>query len=294
MKAAERRIAPDVVHFPASFLPLRWKGRRSVVTVHDCSFLRNPAFFRKDRSIYYRRALRWTAKRADGIIACSKATADDLTRFTGFPADRVHVVYEAPCRTDRPAAEVIEAAQKRYRLPEKYILYLGAIEPRKNLVRLVSAFERTADLHDAHLVVAGRKGWKYGASVRAARRSSCRKRIHLPGYVEDQDVAAVMSGAQAFAYVSLWEGFGLPVADAMALGVPVLTSSVSSMPEVAGRCAVLAEPESVDSIAQGLTRLMQSRELRRHLSEAGRERADEFDWTTAARQTVEAYRQTLS
>lgn len=279
----------DVVHYPASIGPLDG-GNNVVVTVHDCIFMRHPDWFRWERAEYYRWAGSRSARRAGRVIADSEATAHDLRELIGVPTSRIDVVplgVGDQFLPSTPAA--ITAARMRYRLPESYYLYVGTLEPRKNIAALVRAWDRISGEIKEELVIAGRAGWKTEEMLAAIREAKHRDRIHLPGFIEQEDLAALICGARAFVWPSLFEGFGLPVLEAMACGTPVLTSNASSLPEVAGEAALLVNPECEEAIAEGLMRLSRDDVLRARLASAGLQRAAEFTWGQTAEMTLKVY-----
>jgi glycosyltransferase involved in cell wall biosynthesis len=295
MRTALQRIRPDIVHYPANFA--RWAGRggvastKVVLTVHDLSFMRSPEWFRWERATYYRVAIRPSVRLADVVIADSQATADDLTRFLAVPAERIAVVLLGVDDALRPAdAAAIKRVRMKYGLPERFYLYLGTIEPRKNLPRVIEAFDAIAAKTDAGLVIAGREGWKAETTRRAYSEAAHRDHVTFPGFVAAEDMAALMSAAMAFVWPSLWEGFGLPPLEAMACGTPVVTSKTSSLPEVVGDAALLVNPESVDEIAEAMRRIGEDEALRTKLRAAGLARARELTWRRTAEQTAAVYR----
>jgi glycosyltransferase involved in cell wall biosynthesis len=285
--------AADIVHYPANFGPLaRVPGL--VVTVHDLGFLRNPDWFPQDRAWYYRFLAKQTLRRARRIIADSEATKRDVEALLGIAPDRVDVVPLGVSPRFRPQdAAAVAAARARFRLPASYLLYVGTMEPRKNLVRVVEAYSRIAGEIPQDLVIAGRNGWKHAPIHEAAKASPHAARIHFPGFIAQDDLPAVLSGARAFVWPSLFEGFGLPVLEAMACGTPVLTSDRSSLPEVAGAAALLIDPEDGDAIAGGLRRLAQEDHTCATLRHAGLERAAGFTWDRTARETLRSYEAAL-
>jgi glycosyltransferase involved in cell wall biosynthesis len=193
-------------------------------------------------------------------------------------------------------AEILARVRSAYGLPGEFILFLGSLEPRKNLVRLISAYARLphALRREVHLVIAGGAGWLNENVKRAAIEHGVTDWVHFVGYIPDEDLSALYSLATVFAYPSLAEGFGLPILDAMQCGVPVLTSNVSSLPEVTGDAAVLVSPTNVDEIVDGLTRLLESDSLRAQLRERGYRRASQFSWERCARETLAVYQQIYS
>ncbi|MCC6490639.1 MAG: glycosyltransferase family 4 protein, partial [Candidatus Hydrogenedentes bacterium] len=288
-----RRHGIDIIHYPASVgsvLP----PRPMILTVHDLTFLHNPAWYRYERAHDYRRAAKYTAPRAARIIAVSQATANEVTGLLGIPPERIDVIHNgvderyAPC-----SEEQIRAARAKYQLPQRYFLFVGTIEPRKNVARLVRAWSQVAGHVEEDLVIAGRDGWKVGPIYQEVGRSKYQDRIVFPGYIEDEHLPAVICGATALAYPSLYEGFGLPVLEAMACGVPVLTSNVSSLPEVAGEAALLVDPANMEAMMEGLTQLAGRPDLRDDLIRKGLERAKQFTWTRAAQETLACYRKAM-
>jgi glycosyltransferase involved in cell wall biosynthesis len=298
MRAAIRDFQPDVVHYPASFLRLAGRGGldrvKLVVTVHDLSFLRHPEWFTRSRAAYYRAAIRPTVTKADLILADSEATAHDLQDLLGVATERIVVTPLGVNTRFAPAStEDVARARKTYQLPERFFLYLGTIEPRKNLARLIEAFNAIANTTDLDLVIAGREGWRADSTIIAHRLSPFRSRIHFPGFVADDDLPALLSAAEVFVWPSLWEGFGLPPLEAMACGVPVITSSTSSLPEVVGDAAMMVDPEDVPALADAMATLAGDEMRRADLRNAGLERAGQFTWRRTAELTARAYRRVL-
>ncbi|MBX3178630.1 MAG: glycosyltransferase family 4 protein [Candidatus Hydrogenedentes bacterium] len=289
-RAAQRaRDRFDIVHYPASIGPLDG-GDNVVLTVHDCIFMRHPEWFRWERARYYRWAGLRSARRAGRIIADSEATAGDVAAYMGIPRDRIDVVPLAASDRFRPApVEEIAAARARHGLPERFVLYTGTLEPRKNLAALVRAWDAAAkDIPDA-LVIAGRAGWKTSGLHEAIRAARHRERILLTGFIPDADLPALLSGARAFVWPSRYEGFGLPVLEAMACGAPVITADCSSLPEVAGDAAVLVDPNDEAALSRAIRAICLDDEARARLSVSGLRRASEFTWRRCAEQTCATY-----
>jgi glycosyltransferase involved in cell wall biosynthesis len=283
------RHAPDVMLVPAHVMPLVCPVA-TVVTVHDLGYLYYPQAHRLLDRWYLDRTTRRHARLAAHIIADSRATCSDLLERYQADPKRLSVVYpghdESLRRIEDP--EVIAAARSRYGIDNDYLLYLGTLQPRKNLVRLVEAFARLRSLAaDAQLVLAGKKGWLYDELFACVKRLGLEGQVIFPGYVAGEDKAALLSGALALVYPSLYEGFGLPVLEAMACGTPVLTSNVSSLPEVAGQAALLVDPLDVESIASGIGRIIMEADLRHMLVERGYQQVHKFSWTEAAHQVLE-------
>ena len=279
----------DMVHATSAAVPPTG-GRPLVATVHDLAFRHYPDAYPAAGRRYHDRAARIVAGEAARVIAVSQATADDLTELYGVEPARISVVplgVEPPGAADQAAAARL-LADLGVRGP--FLLAVGTLEPRKNLPRLLAAFgEVTDELPDHFLVVAGPVGW--GPTLRPTWDSV---RVKLAGPVGDPVLRALYRTAEGLAYPSLYEGFGLPVVEAMAHGLPVLTSDRSSLPEVAGDAAVLVDPLDRGAIAKGLVRLVTDSALRRRLADAGPRRAARFTWPATAAGTWAAYREVLA
>jgi len=234
------------------------------------------------------------ARRATVLIAVSHSTRRDIVRILGVPASKVHVVYEAPapCFRPLPPGPRLEAVRRKYRLPERFVLYVGTIEPRKNLVRLLEAF---AQLHHSRviphaLVLVGHRGWKDEAVFTAVEHLALKNVVRFLGYVPESDLVALYNLTDVLAFPSLYEGFGLPVLEAMACGTPVVTSTRGALGEVAGDAAVFVEPMEVESIAEGLGQVLRDATRREELRARGLAHASRFTWEAAAVQTRQLYR----
>ena len=289
-----KQLGADLVHYPANIGSLGPVGT-SVLTVQDLSFYRNPAWFSFERALYYRQALRRSLRFTKRFIASSQSTADDLMRFLGVPSDRIDVIHLGVDSAFAPAApDAVARVRGQYALPERYFLFMGTLEPRKNVVRLIQAFTQSAAAHDVDLIVAGRKGWKFRPIVAAAEESPVSSRIRFLDYVAQEDVPALMTACEAFVWPSLWEGFGLPPVEAMACGAPVIASNVSSLPEAVGDAAITVDPMDVDALAEAMRCIVTDAALRDRLRERGRARAGRFTWERTAEQTVASYRNAAS
>jgi glycosyltransferase involved in cell wall biosynthesis len=240
-----------------------------------------------------------SVRRARQVIAISQNTRRDVVARLHVPAERVQTVY---CGVDArfrplPAVEV-EAFRLRKGLPKRFILFLGTIEPRKNVSALIGAFARLitvapSDMSDLHLVVAGAKGWFFDKVFAQVESLGLQDRVHFAGYVPEDEKALWYSASTCFCYPSLYEGFGLPPLEAMACGVPVITSAVSSLPEVVGDAGLTVPPDDVAALSAALRQLVVDSSLRAELAYRGRKRAGRFTWTETAKQTVDVYRLAL-
>lgn len=281
----------DLFHAADFALPPTLPGARAVVTVHDLAFERHPQDTMPGMLRYLRAVVPRSVRRADHVIADSEATRRDLLDLYGAPPDKVSVVYPGVEARFNPTPREGEQAALRakYNLPvAPIVLAVGTMQPRKNHLRLVQAFAQAAG--DAVLVIAGGRGWGYDAVHAEVARLGLQSRVIFPGYIDDADLPALYRAAVVFAYPSLYEGFGLPVLEALACGVPVITSNVSSLPEVTGPdAALLVDPLDVDGLAAAIARLLGDADLRANLRERGLERAAAFTWARAAAQTWAIY-----
>ncbi len=288
------RRPPDVLFVPAHSLPLA-QPRATVATIHDLGYLRFPGEHDRAARILRDVANRWSAARARRLIAVSAATRDDLVACYDVDPARITVVYHGRGRSFQPiepAAARREVAA-RFGLDGPYFLFVGTLQPRKNVERLLAAFDRfvqrTGRPHA--LAMAGAPGWQQRRLGRALGAMRARDRVRLLGYVSDGHLPALMSGATALALPSLYEGFGLPALEAMACGTPVVASSTSSLPEVVGDAGLLVDPLDVDAIADALATLAGDDVLGAELGRRGLARAAEFTWERAARATLAVLRQ---
>jgi glycosyltransferase involved in cell wall biosynthesis len=282
----------DVVHASNhAAIPPAGPGQKLVVTVHDLAFERFPSLFPRAWRLLYRLGLRAAVRRADAIVTPSRNTAEDLVSRTKIDPARLHVVPLASS-LEAGTLEVAEVLA-RLKIRGPYVLFAGTLEPRKNLVRLVRAYRRVAATGAPHvLVLAGAMGWHHEALMREIVLPGAGE-IVLTGLLAQEDLDALYRGASAFAYPSLYEGFGLPVVEAMARGVPTVTSNTSSVPEVSGDAALGVDPRSVPEIAEALERVLTDRDLAEHLAAAGRARAERFSWDETARRTLEVYEEVI-
>ncbi len=286
-----RREPPDVLFIPAHVVPWPGTGRTpAVFTAHDLGYMHYPDKHPILDRLYLSWSTRHSASAARRVIAVSKATAHDLTALLGVPAEKIRVVYSGIDESLRPVHDPHRLAdvQRRLGIPGPYILHVGSVQPRKNLARLVEAFAQVADsVEGLSLVLVGRPGWGYRALLRRIRRLGLENRVLLPGYVPDEDLAALYSGALVYAFPSLYEGFGFPALEAMACGTPVVCANTSSLPELVGDAALTFAPTDVGALAAALRRLLTDEALRRTLVERGFERIKRFTWEACARATLD-------
>ncbi len=286
----------DLLHGLGFVLPLVDR-RPSVLTVYDLGFLVHPHLYKPSRRAYLGTMVRLSARRATRFIAISRHTRSDLERELGVGRDRIDVV---PCAADealRPVRDsaALDAFRQRARLPPTMILYLGTVEPRKNLELLLEAYRYLLDrIKVPPLVVAGAKGWGWERIHRKAEALGLDRHVLFPGFVPRQELALWYSACQVFVYPSRYEGFGIPPLEAMACGAPVIAADASSLPEVVGEAGLLFPPDDHLALADALERVLQNGSLRESLSGRGRARSRLYAWEETARQTSDVYERTMA
>ena len=256
---------------------------RQVVTIHDCAFHDQPDAFSRRFAAWYHWLVPRLARRIRRVITISKFSRDRLLDYCRIPERKVVVIPQGVEDRFRPLEpEIIAQTREAVGLPPRYVLYVGSLVPHKNLARLLRAWNVVSPAHpNLSLVLVGAPNHVF----RSAGLTELDRSVVSLGYVPEQHLPAVYGGAELFVFPSLYEGFGLPVLEAMACGTPVLTSNVTAMPEVAGDAALLVDPYSFESLAEGLQRLLCSSELRTKLAQRGRKRAREFSWDRTAEAT---------
>lgn len=296
-----RRHHLDLIHFTDFIPPLRSKIP-SVITVHDLAFLHWPHFLTTESAAYYGQIDR-AVRHARHVIVPSEQTKHDLTARLGVPDAHISVIYEAaaPEFHPMPIEESRKAVQEKFKLPERFIFFVGTIEPRKNVSGLLQAFAYlrqhynvNGSLEDVGLAIAGGKGWLYEDTMAQIERLKLGNHVYILGRVEDEWLPKLYSAARCHVHVALYEGFGLPPLESMACGTPTIVSNVSSLPEVVGDAALLVSPRSSEEIAVAMQRLLCDDTLHAEMREAGLRRAKIFSWTIAAKRTLEVYKQVFS
>lgn len=291
LPARLRALGIDVLHSTHHTLPLAPMRCRRVVTVHDVTFFRIPARYPPLRRLYMQASTRLAAAVADAIIVPSAVVRDDALRALGVAAAKVHVVYEAPAPRFAPIRKDDAATIARaYGIEAPYILSVGSLEPGKNRARLIRALHALrAEGFGQRLVIVGQRAWRYAEEVALVRELGLQDCVIFPGYVRGEHLPALYAAADAFALPALYEGFGLPVVEAMACGTPVLTSNTGATAEIAADGALLVDPLSVAAIRDGLRSLLSDAALRDDLHVRGLKRAAEFSWERAADETRAVY-----
>lgn len=276
--AAIWRTRPDVTFVPAHTLPFVFPGK-AIVTVHDLGYKHFPEAHPWQQRAYLNLTTRYSARRATHIFADSQATATDLEQFYGINPQKIDVIYPGVMPPTITETDIYQ----KYNLPKRYFLFIGTLQPRKNIARLVEAYKayRERSNRPVDLVLAGRKGWLFDDSWTSGIDG-----LHLIGYIDEADKGALYQNAVALAFPSLFEGFGFPVIEAMHMDLPVITSSTSSLPELAGDAAIVVDPQNTLDITRAMIRISTDYTFRETLRAAGFSQADKFTWDAAAQQAL--------
>lgn len=293
----------DILFIPAHTIPfLRRPSLKTVVTIHDLAAEYLEDFYRFPGRLYLNKLTEYCAHHATRIIAVSNSTKSDLIRLLSIDEKKVRVIYEGYNRNlFKPSSEEeIQAVKDKYKIDGSYILFVGTIQPRKNLVRLTDAFFRllkTTTIKDPKtnlkLVLVGKRGWLCDEIYAKPRKLGIENQVLFLGHIPDRDLAVLLSGAEVLAYPSLYEGFGLVILEAMACGTAVVTSKTSSLPEAAGEAAILVDPYSVDEIHQALRRVLEDKDLRLKLQQNGLNWVKNFSWEKTARETIRVFEEIM-
>jgi glycosyltransferase involved in cell wall biosynthesis len=291
-----KKLGADVFHAPANVMP-RSVTCASVVTIHDIAFIRHPEFFRPTRRYYQRVQTRHSARAATVIATVSEHTKRDLVEFFGINPGKIRVIYPSIAPEFQPAApEVIARFRAEKGLPERYLLYLGTLEPRKNVATLITSYARLRSRMGATtppLILAGAKGWYYEPLFAQVRELGLERDVTFVGFVSSEEQPLWYAGAVAFVYPSLYEGFGMPIVEALGCGAPTITSNTSSMPEAAGSLARLAPPQDADALARAMYDVLYDEALRARTQVEGPKWAREFSLERMARQYIDVYTEAM-
>ncbi|NCC52809.1 MAG: glycosyltransferase family 1 protein [Spartobacteria bacterium] len=279
----------DLYHFPNFILPPLTHGR-SVVTIHDLAFLRYPETIEPRNLRYLSARIRDTVERADAVITVSEFTARELCELLQVPRARVFSIHEGlSSRIARPEAPAITSMKERYGLEQPYLLFVGTLEPRKNIPFLIDVFEHLQE--DVSLVIAGMRGWKDEPIMERIRTSPKAGQIHYLSYVPEGDLPALYAGAELFVFPSIYEGFGFPPLEAMACGTPVISSAAGSLPEVLHPAASIMNDFCAEAWAAHIQTLLTDETLRGAMRRDGIEHVRKYTWASCAQQTWDVYRQ---
>lgn len=282
----------DIVHCTCYLTPVSKKSK-SIVTIYDLTPLLFPEFHVEHiKKVIFKGLLNSVCK-VDKIIAISESTKKDVMRLFHIPEDKIEVIYGAADKIYHPIEdpEILKQIRSKYKIPNKFVLFVGIIEPRKNIVRLIQSFSILRKKFEHKLVIVGRKGWFYDEIFTQVRRSHLGEEVIFTGYVPQEELPALYNAAELFVYPSLYEGFGLPPLEAMACGTPVITSNVSSLPEVMGDAALLVDPYNVEEMAQTMYRVLANRNLRYSMIDKGLWQAKKFSWERTAQETLQVYKE---
>ncbi len=289
----------DIFHSPDFVLP-PVRRARTMLTVHDLSFIRYPQCADANLRAYLNKVVPRSVHRADLILADSQNTKDDLMELLGVESDKIEVIYPGVEERFRPIEDqtLLEEVRRRYNLPPRFILGLGTLQPRKNFTRLIEAF---ADLRfailrlgsvqvcDLRLAIAGGKGWLYEEIFATVERLGLEGKVIFPGFVADEDLPALYNLTDLFVFPSLYEGFGLPPLEALACGTLVVTSNASSLPEVVGEAGLMVEATDTKALAEAMKRVLEDVALREGMVAKGLEQAKKFTWEKAAAKLLSLY-----
>ncbi|HLV02602.1 MAG TPA: glycosyltransferase family 1 protein [Acidobacteriota bacterium] len=287
-----KALEADVAHFTNSIAPLLTRTP-TVLSVHDMSLELFPGYHPK-RRLLTRPLIKLSVQKSAAVVTVSEHSRNDIIRLLEVPPERVHVIPEAAAPCFRPChdRELLETVRHRYGLGEKVVLFVGTLEPRKNVPRLIRSFKHVVRRWDSscQLICAGAFGWGYQAVKRAIEEEQLQGSVKLLGYVPYEDLPRLYSLATIFIFPSFYEGFGLPVIEAMACGTPVITSNNSSLAEIAEGSAELIDPLDCESMAHAMIRLLSDPERRIELSLRGLETAARYSWVKTASETLSVYR----
>lgn len=285
-----RLLKADVYHGVLNVMPLA-SPAPSVVTIHDLSPFLFPQTFRRVNRTYTRWAIRVAARRAGHILAVSEFTRQEIIRWLEVAPERVTVTYNAADqRFTIPDPATLAAFRRKAGLPERFILFIGTLEPRKNLPLLLDAYAKIAASTDAALVIGGGKGWLYDPIFAKAEALNLGDRLRFAGFIDDAELPLWYAAATVFTLPSLYEGFGIPLLESMACGTPVVTTTSSSLPEVVGDAGLIVSPTDADALGDALLKLLNDDQLRADLRQRGLRRNRLFSWHETAERTLAVYR----
>ncbi len=284
----------DLFHGPCFFIP-NHLSCSAIVTIHDMMTLRYPEFLESKESIAYTNKIYISVKRADAIITVSNFTKKEIVELINVSEEKIRVIYNGIDPTFCPTKdrEDIEKVKAKYGVQGPYLLFVGNIERKKNIEKLIHAYMelRNSSIYKYPLVVVGKKSMYFKTLWEAVQQHHAKEHTIFTDVVDDDDLRLLYSGAELFVFPSLFEGFGLPVIEAMASGIPVIASNRTSIPEIAGEAAVLIDPLNVEEIARAMYDVLSNSSLRKHLIEKGIKRSKDFSWEKTARETLKLYQE---
>jgi glycosyltransferase involved in cell wall biosynthesis len=287
-----RKHQIDLLHSPHYTRPF-FVPCKSIVTFHDMSFFLFPQLHTRSKRLFFPAAIRYSARRADGLIAISESTRQDAIRILGISPEKIITTHLGVSQKFRPIHDqtVLSEIRQRYQLPQDFFLYVGTVEPRKNLPLLINAYSQLKLEYPTspELVVVGQMGWNYDQVFQLVKEHKLDNSIHFTGYVSANDLPVIYNLACVFIYPSSYEGFGLPPLEALATGTPVITTNISSMPEHVGEAGILVPPDNELALRDAMRLLSQDAEVRHKLSQMGPLQAAKFTWDRTAEETLQFY-----
>lgn len=279
-----------------NFISMPTKYAKQVITIHDLAFMKFPEVVEQHIYDYMMRWVPYSITKADQIIADSLQTKKDILEYFNVPEDKINVVYlAADKRFHKQDEQQIQNIREKYNLSEEYILYIGTLEPKKNLVTLIDVYYLLKGKYSIKekLVIVGAKGWKFNSIFEKVKQLHLENDIIFMGYIADEDLPAIYSGANVFTFPSLYEGFGIPLLEAMQCEVPVVVSNTSCIPEVVDKAAMLVDPYDVEGWAENIYKIISNKILREDLITKGIEQASKFSWEKLANETLAVYEKAL-
>lgn len=282
-----KRSKPDVFFSPTHYLPI-FAPKHCVISILDISYIKYPELFQKSDLNQLTKWTKYSVKKAKSILTISQTSKDDIIKVYGVTDNRIVVTYPGIKNESRIMNQELEidAIRRKYGFKGDYILFVGTLQPRKNIVRLVEAFSKIKD--DIKLVIVGKRGWLYEEILDAPKKFDIQDKVKFLDSVPDEDLPALYKNATCFVLPSLYEGFGLPVLEAMKYGCPVITSNVSSLPEAGGNAALYVNPLDVNNIKKNLELIINNSKLRKEFIKKGYEQVKKFSWEKTARETLRA------
>ncbi|MFT5874315.1 MAG: glycosyltransferase involved in cell wall biosynthesis [Clostridium sp.] len=286
----------DIYHFFDYIVPPKIEGK-VITTIHDMTYTIYPEMVEEKTMKRIKKGIEYSVKRADKIITVSESSKKDIVEFLGVDEKKIEVVYNG-VEYERFSASYTKEQQftvkNKYSIPEKYILYMGTLEPRKNIESIISAFSKLIVNNNIYseeikLVIAGKKGWLYESIFKLVQKLSLENKVVFTDYIEEEDKPLIYNMASIFIFPSIYEGFGIPVIEAMASSVPVITSTTSSLPEVAGDAAILVNPKDIDSMAKAMKQVLEDKDIRQSMIEKGHTQAKKFNWENSAEKLLSIY-----
>jgi len=285
------RKRPDVFFSPTHYAP-RFSPIPTAISVMDTSFIFYPQLFLKKDLFQLSSWTKYSVLKAKAVFTISKSSKDDIIKTYNIPADKVFVTYPGiKTQNSKLKIQNMEDLEKKFGVKGDYILFVGTLQPRKNIERLVEAFsilkQQEIENKKLQLIIVGKRGWQYEDILNSPKKYNVEDKVKFLDFVEDKDLPSLYSNAACFVLPSLYEGFGLPVLEAMKNGCPVLTSNVSSLPEAGGDAVLYFDPNSAEDIARQIRRVIQDKKLRDAMIEKGKEQIKKFSWEKTARKTLD-------